>query len=96
MISDLNSEEKNRLINLIGKLSQLTWRAIKNRPREQLGTEQIPKSSLVGSLPTLLNDEDYVDVFRVDSASKSRLLGVRDGRIFQVCMIDPGGKCYKH
>ncbi len=87
------------LLEKINTLSQLTWGAIKNISRKTNGYEMIPINSLKNSrLKEILKsfNQKEIMVFRVKSNNKSRLLGFREGRVFNICCYDHNGVLYEH
>ena len=90
-ISNLGKNEKAAFADRLRKMSELTWRQLREAPREKLGSEQIAFEQIKDKLPKDRSpDEDYL-AFRFKDR-KTCMIGVRERRLFHVLLIDAKAK----
>lgn len=80
----------------LSELSQLSWNQINATTRKGFGSELIPKDQITAPLPAARVTADVEKLRSFRFGGRARLLGHRDGRVFEVYLIDPGGKSYEH
>ena len=94
-LSECDDEETAAFAKQLYALCQLSWQTINSSPREGLGHEKINRSQIQAKLPARVTAEiEWLLAFRFGGAS--RIIGSRFERVFEVYLVDPKGKAYKH
>lgn len=87
-------DDQAALARRLFKLSQMTWRAIRQADRHGLGFEKISRDSLKIALPQHITDDANIIAFRFNG--KKPMLGYREGRVFNVLVLDHSFSAYNH
>jgi len=93
-VQDCQQEERSKMLDRLRRISQLTWRDIKQLDRHGYGTEIIARNSLKAAIPSFITDEVSLLAFR--AYDLVAMVGYRRGRIFHVIWVDREFKLYKH
>lgn len=80
-------------MDALDRRSKLTWREIKELPRDGLGFEAIPGGSIRAGLPASVSGQTIL-CFRI--ADAGRFLGFREGHTFHLVWIDFKFTLYPH
>lgn len=92
-VSQCSKEDKAAIIGILVKLSQYKWKQIATFPREQYGSEPIPRDQFSVSLPPIVTpDVEKLQVFRY--SDEGRIAGFRELDIFHILVV--GNKLYPH
>lgn len=95
-LSDCDDDEAVAFSSKLYELCQLTWSRINSTSRDGQGTETITTDQIRAPLPTNRVTAEVERLLSFKFGGRSRMLGLRDGRIFEVYLIDPKGEAYKH
>ena len=93
-----DTSEKERFIEKIIQMSQLSWQILQHSDRHGLGCEKIRLNSIRCELPIsikAMEDVKFLLAFRLFS-DKRVIVGHRNRFIFHVVYIDKDGTLYKH
>ena len=93
--SCMSQEDKASFGDAIFRRRSLTWREIKQVPRQGLGFEKIPKYQIRASMPPFITDDvDHFLVFRF--GGDKRMVGYRQHDKFYVLWFDHNLTLYDH
>jgi hypothetical protein len=101
-IEGCNKEEKLKIIDILCRLSKLTWAQIRTEPKQVLGYEQISLDQINKNIPESItppiNPDDKLMIFRFGpkKSKQYRMTGYRRKNIFYILWIDTKLKLYKH
>ena len=93
-LTKCTKEEKAAFADTLYKLSQLSWRELRQAPRHGLGYEKISRTAIRGAIPSHIAEEVGFIAFRF--YGKAPLVGYRDGEIFHIVWVDREFKLYAH
>lgn len=93
-VQDCQQEERSRMLDKLRRLSQLSWKQIRQEHRHGLGTEIIRKNSLKVEVPGFITDDVRLLAFR--AFDMVAMVGYRNGRIFHIIWIDRTFTLYDH
>lgn len=82
------------MLERLRRISQRTWREIRQLDRHGYGTETIPRNIIKPNLPSFLTEDVRLLAFR--AYDLVAMVGYRSGRIFHVIWIDREFKLYDH
>lgn len=88
-----NDGHKARLLEHLGELSGMTWRAINAQVKEQWGFEKIPIKQFPKQVQHAV-PEDVKNLWVGRLSQKWRFAGYRTGRLFFVILLDPRHESY--
>jgi len=91
-VLDCETNEQAAFACKLRKISQMTWRELKNAPREGLGFESIYNIDK-DKIPAVAQGKRIL-AFRISEIH--RLIGYRDNRVFHIIWNDPRGRVYPH
>lgn len=89
-----NGDHKAALAARLFKLSQMTWLAIKQAPREGLGTEKIARNAIRPPIPSKITEDVHLLALRYNG--RAPMVGYRDGRVFYIVFVDHTMDVYDH
>ena len=101
-IEGCTKDEKSKLIDILYKLSKLTWAQIQTESRKELGHEKIDFDKIGKKIPENIvppiNPDDKLMIFRFGpkKSKQYRMTGYRRKNIFYILWIDTKLKLYKH
>ncbi|PIZ31030.1 MAG: hypothetical protein COY40_03135 [Alphaproteobacteria bacterium CG_4_10_14_0_8_um_filter_53_9] len=95
-ISACDKEFKAALAEKLRILSCMTWQQIRQASRKSHGFEQIKRNQVRGSLPTWLTDDVLTLSVCRFHGDAGRLIGMIDGDVFKVFLVDPRLDAYDH
>ena len=96
-LSNCDKDEKSAFADTLHKLSQSTWRDLRQSGRHGQGYEIIDKKSIKGKMPDHITDDVHIIAFRF--FGKKPMAGYRDindRRIFHVVWLDRDCSLYDH
>lgn len=91
-VDECDASEQAAFARALWKRSQLTWRQLRQAPRDGLGYEKI--ESLNVPLPSGVTDDVSIIAFRFDG--KKPMVGYKDGVVFHVLWLDRAFNVYDH
>jgi hypothetical protein len=86
-------DEKAQFVDVLYRLSQLTWNTIQSTSKRGLGHEKIPRTILRASIPKHVTQDVTLIAFRF---SGKRMVGYRQRRTFYVLWLDLDLSLYDH
>jgi hypothetical protein len=89
-----DQQNQSALVKQLFILSRMKWSEIRNAPRHGVGTEKIPRDQLKAPLPQGISDD--VEILALRYNGKRPMLGYRDGRTFQILLLDHNFTAYDH
>jgi len=89
-----DSDNRSALASKMFILSRMTWMQIRLAHRHGLGSEKISRSSVTAPLPSKLTDE--VEILAIRYNGKRPMIGFREGRVFNILLIDHDFSAYDH
>lgn len=93
---DCDDEAAMAFIAKAYELCQIPWAKINGSSRDGMGSETITKGQIHAPLPSNRVTDDVKRLLSFKFGGISRMLGLRQGRVFEVYLIDPKGECYDH
>jgi hypothetical protein len=93
-ITTCSNEEKIAFVNKMYELSRIPWQELVNKYRHGLGSEKIPRTSLMVPVPKHITDEVTFIAFRFDG--KKPMVGYRKWDIFYIIWFDTKFNVYPH
>ena len=93
-IHDCQQEERSKMLDRLRRISQISWREIRQLDRHAYGTEIIDREILKVGIPSFLTADVKLLAFR--AFDLVAMVGYRKGRIFHVIWIDREFKLYAH
>lgn len=93
-IHDCQQEERSKMLDRLRRISQISWRDIRQQDRHAYGTETIDRGILKVGIPSFLTADVRLLAFR--AYDLVAMVGYRKGRIFHVVWIDREFKLYAH
>jgi len=96
-LSCCEKDEKAAFADTLHKLSQSTWRELRQAGRHGQGYEIIDRKSIKGKIPDHITDDVHIIAFRF--FGKKPMAGYRDAndrRIFHVVWLDRDFTLYDH
>ena len=91
-ISNCAPEFKLLLADEFEELSQLNWNQIYSASRYGKGSENIPLEQIKVAIPARITPDTTILSFHI--SDRGRLIGFRDGHVFQVVWVDEGHRVY--
>lgn len=85
--------QKAQFVDLLHRLSQLSWNAIQSTNRRGPGHEKIPQNIIKSSIPQHVTEDVNLIAFRF---SGKRMVGYRQRRTFYVLWLDLDLSLYDH
>lgn len=71
----------------------MTWNMIVMAPREKLGLEKIPRSSITPGIPQSVSDD--VEFFiALRFSERARVIGYREDELLHIVWVDPKHEVY--
>ena len=101
-IENSKRDGKLALIDILCKLSKLTWAQMRAGSRKTLGYEKIELKQIDKKIPENIappiNKDDKLMIFRFGpkKSKQYRMTGYRNNNIFYILWIDTDLKLYKH
>lgn len=93
-VSKCTKDEKAAFADKLRELSQLSWRELRQAPRDGLGYEKINRGGIHASIPPHITEEVSFIAFRF--CGKAPMVGYRDESIFHIVWIDRAFRLYDH
>ncbi|MEM9538468.1 MAG: hypothetical protein AAGA60_03040 [Cyanobacteria bacterium P01_E01_bin.42] len=93
-IAQCTKDEKAALIDTLDRLSQLSWRELRQAPKHGLGYEKISRDAIRASIPNSITEDVNFIAFRF--CGKAPMVGYRDGAIFHLIWLDRDFSLYDH
>ncbi|MBP0018742.1 MAG: hypothetical protein J7647_14500 [Cyanobacteria bacterium SBLK] len=93
-IAQCTKDEKAALIDTLDRLSQLSWRELRQAPRHGLGYEKISRDDINVSIPKFITEDVNFIAFRF--CGKAPMVGYRDGEILHLIWLDRDFSLYDH
>lgn len=91
-VPSLEQKHKASLLIRLHELGKLDWKTIQTSPKQGMGHEKIPVTSLRKKINLPKELKEFL-VFRFDDG---RIIGYRDGQTFYISAIDTKYECYRH
>lgn len=93
-LDSCNKDEKAALVSTLYKLSQLSWKDLRNAPRHGVGYEKIDRNSFRVAIPKHITEDVNIIAFRF--SGKKPMIGYRDKAIFHIIWLDRSFEVYDH
>lgn len=88
----LDNDQRLQFLDVMRRLSQLTWAQISSTPHHGLGAEPIPRYRMNVPLPSCVTEDTVILAFRC--FGKCPMVGFRDEAVFHVLFLDPKHETY--
>jgi len=94
-VTSCSQDHQAAFVVKLRKLSEMTWRDIKQAPRKGLGSEKIPRHQLRVPVPaTVTEDVEFFLAIRYNG--NHPMVGYRSQQVFHVVWLDHNFTVYPH